>query len=276
MMKNKIGIIFGLEDILAGKTEELFSFDLETVQLRCWCPDNLTKENAEKVKKALDGKLAVTSVWAGWTGPSIWNFTEGPETLGLVPEAYRFKRMEELCRAMDFAYELGVEDVATHMGFIPEQPVYDGYQGLVNAVKYVGQKAASRGIHFNFETGQETPVTLMRTIADTKLSNLGVNLDPANLIMYGRANPIDAVGIYGDKIRGVHVKDGLYPAGDFSELGKETKVGDGKVNFPIFLRELEKAGYEGDLYIEREISGEQQTKDIIDTIKYLKNIMKGE
>lgn len=272
-MKNKIGIIFSLEDILNGNTKELFDFDLETVQLRCWHPENLTSENAKKVKEALSGKLEVTSVWAGWSGPSIWNFTDGPETLGLVPETYRFKRMEELCHAMDFAEELGVPDVATHMGFIPEQPVYQGYHGLVNAVAYVGRYAASKGIWFNFETGQETPTTLMRTIADTGLSNLGVNLDPANLIMYGRANPVDAVGIYGDKIRGVHVKDGVYPHGDFSKLGDETKVGEGKVNFPVFMGELAKAGYEGDLYIEREISGEQQTKDIIDTIKYLKDII---
>lgn len=275
-MKNKIGIIFGLEDVLEGKTEELFAFDLETVQLRCWKPENLTKENAEKVKKALDGKLEITSVWAGWTGPCVWNFTDGPVTLGIVPADYRFKRVEELCCAIDFAAELGVSDVATHMGFIPEQPCYAEYKSVVNAVKHIGLYAASKGINFNFETGQETPVTLMRTIADTHLNNLGVNLDPANLIMYGRANPVDAVGIYGSKIRGVHVKDGLYPEGDFSELGKETKVGEGKVNFPVFMKELEKYGYEGDLYIEREISGEQQTKDIIDTIKYLKDIMKGE
>lgn len=274
-MRNKIGIIFGLEDILQGNTKELFSFDLETVQLRCWNPDNLTRENAEKVKKALDGRLKVTSVWAGWSGPSIWNFKDGPETLGLVPEAYRFKRMEELAKAMDFAVLLGVQDVATHMGFIPEQPVYQGYTGIVNAVAWVGRYAAQRGLWFNFETGQETPVTLMRTIADTGLSNLGVNLDPANLIMYGRANPVDAVSIYGDKIRGVHVKDGLYPKGDFNRLGDETKVGEGKVNFPVFLDKLiNEAGYTGDLYIEREISGERQTKDIIYTIKYLKNIIK--
>lgn len=274
-MKNKIGIIFTLEDILKGNTKELFSFDLETVQLNCWNPEMLTKENAEKVKKALDGKLQVTSVWAGWSGPAIWNFKDGPETLGLVPETYRFKRMEELAKAMDFAALLGVKDVATHMGFIPEQPVYPGYTGLVNAVAWVGRYAAKYGISFNFETGQETPVTLMRTIADTGLTNLGVNLDPANLIMYGRANPVDAVSIYGDKIRGVHVKDGLYPKGDFNRLGYETKVGEGKVNFPVFLDKLiNEEGYTGDLYIEREISGEQQTKDIIDTITYLKNIIK--
>ena len=161
------------------------------------------------------------------------------------------------------------------MGFIPEQPCYEGYRGLVEAVKWVGTYAKSKGVWFNFETGQETPTTLMRTIADTGLDNLGVNLDPANLIMYGRANPVDAVGIYGDKVRGVHLKDGNYPTGDFSKLGRETKVGEGSVNYPAFINKLVKEqGYTGDLYIEREISGAQQIADIKDTIVYIKELLK--
>lgn len=271
---NRLGIIYQIEHLLSGDNEKLFSFDLETIQLACWNPKILTKENAEKVKKIIEGRYEITSVWAGWSGPSIWNFTDGPETLGLVPETYRFQRMQELCSAIDFAHELGVQDVTTHMGFIPEQSVYPGYVGLVNAVAYVGRYAAARGMWFNFETGQETPVTLMRTIADTGLNNLGVNLDPANLIMYGRANPVDAAEIYGDKIRGVHLKDGLYPSGDYSKLGNETKVGEGKVNYPLFLDTLvNKVGYKGDLYVEREISGDQQAKDIVDTIKYVKTLL---
>lgn len=271
---NNIGIIFGLEELLAGKTEELFSFGLDSIQLRCWFPHNLTKENAEKVKEIVGDKLKITSVWAGWSGPSVWNFIGGPETLGIVPPAYRFQRIQELKKGIDFAQMLGVEDVATHMGFIPEQPVYAEYHGVVEAIKNVGAYAKAKGIHFNFETGQETPVTLMRTMADTGLDNLGVNLDPANLILYGRANPVDAVGIYGDKIRGVHLKDGNYPSGDFSKLGHETKVGEGSVNFPVFIKKLVKEqGYTGDLYIEREISGDQQIKDIRDTIVYIKDLL---
>ncbi|MBR6719593.1 MAG: sugar phosphate isomerase/epimerase [Clostridia bacterium] len=273
---NKIGIIFALEDILNEKTDELFAFGLETVQLRCWHPENLTMENAEKVKTILaKGNLVATSVWGGWSGPSIWDFVSGPKTLGLVPEDYRFQRMQELRRAVDFTVAIGAKDMATHMGFIPEQPCYEGYRGLVEAVKWVGTYAKSKGVWFNFETGQETPTTLMRTIADTGLDNLGVNLDPANLIMYGRANPVDAVGIYGDKVRGVHLKDGNYPTGDFSKLGRETKVGEGSVNYPAFINKLVKEqGYTGDLYIEREISGAQQIADIKDTIVYIKELLK--
>lgn len=76
-------------------------------------------------------------------------------------------------------------------------------------------------MYFNFETGQETPITLLLTIQDIGLDNLGINLDPANLLMYGKGNPQDAVYMYGDYIRGVHIKDELYPT-DGRRLGKET------------------------------------------------------
>jgi sugar phosphate isomerase/epimerase len=115
----------------------------------------------------------------------------------------------------------------------------------------------------------------MRCIKDIGLDNLGINLDPANLLLYGRGNPIDALDIFKGCIRGVHIKDGDYPteSRDFHYLGSERKVGEGSVNFPVFLPKLLEQGYKGDLYIEREISGEKQTKDIKDTIIYLKKMM---
>jgi sugar phosphate isomerase/epimerase len=161
------------------------------------------------------------------------------------------------------------------VGFIPEHPSFPEYRGIVQAIKYIASHCKNHGIFFNFETGQETPVTLMRCIKDIGLDNVGINFDPANLILYGRGNPVDAIDIFGGYIRGVHVKDGDYPTGDFYGLGSEKKVGEGTVNFPVFLPKLLAKGYKGDLYIEREISGEQQIKDIKDTIKYVKNILGG-
>ena len=102
--------------------------------------------------------------------------------------------------------------------------------------------------------------------------NLFINLDPANLIQYGKANPIDALDVIGDYVRGVHAKDGFYPTNG-RELGREVKVGEGKVNFPVFLRELNARGYDGSLTIEREISGEQQLIDIRETQTYLQKLI---
>ena len=92
--------------------------------------------------------------------------------------------------------------------------------------------------------------------------NVGINLDPANLIMYGKANPVDALEVFGEYVRGIHGKDGMYPT-DGHSLGAEVPLGQGKVNYPAFVAKLKEIGYEGDITIEREISGEEQKKDII-------------
>lgn len=281
--KNSIGIIQNLGHFFNAEETDLLDqmvdAGIETVQILVNESSYhlMTEENAEKLLRMIEGKLRITSLWGGWhTGPAVWNFIDGPGTLGLVPDAYRGMRLEELKRDADFAHRLGVHDMATHVGFIPEQPCYSGYRDIVSAIRHIAEYCAQYDISFNFETGQETPVTLMRLISDVGRDNLGVNLDPANLIMYGRGNPIDAVDIYGDRIRGVHVKDGMYPSKDFHKLGRERQVGEGSVNFPIFLPKLLNNGYTGDLYIEREITGKERAEDIKKTIKYLKELMRQE
>ena len=161
--------------------------------------------------------------------------------------------------------------MATHVGFVPEQPCYGEYRGVVSVIRNIAEYCKERDVYFNFETGQETPVTLMRLFYDVGLDNLGVNLDPANLILYGRGNPIDALDIYGDKIRGVHIKDGDYSKEPYKN-GIHKVVGEGSVNYPVFLPKLLN-NYKGDLYIEREITGEQQLIDVQKTVVYLKELM---
>ena len=275
MYSNSIGVIYGLSGLLRDGPQKLLDLGVECIQLNCWETELLIKENAEKTMEILKGKIRISSFWAGWSGPKVWNNIDGPLTLGLVPPPYRFQRMQDLIKGADFASWLGIADMATHMGFIPEHPVFPEYRDVVQAVKHVANYCRDKGIFFNFETGQETPVTLMRIIKDTGCDNLGVNLDPANLILYGRGNPIDALDIFKGYIRGVHVKDGDYQTTDFNKLGHERVVGEGSVNFPVFLPKLLKQGYRGDLYIEREISGDQQITDIKKTIKYLKELIAG-
>ena len=148
------------------------------------------------------------------------------------------------------------------MGFIPENPGDAQYAATVEAVRTVAAHCKENGQYFLFETGQETPVTLLRTITDVGLDNLGLNLDPANLILYGKANPVDALGVVGKYVRDVHAKDGCYPT-DGRALGQETALGEGQVNFPALIAGLKALGYDGAITIEREISGEQQIADIL-------------
>ena len=92
--------------------------------------------------------------------------------------------------------------------------------------------------------------------------------------MYGKANPVDAIDIFGDRIRSIHVKDGDYPKGDYYKLGEERVVGEGTVNYPVFLPKLLKKGFTRYLFIEREIKGEQQIIDMKKTVKYVRDLMK--
>ena len=105
-----------------------------------------------------------------------------------------------------------------------------------------------------------------------KLDNVGINLDTANLIIYGKANTVDALSVFGKYVRDTHIKDALYPTGGMT-FGKEVKVGQGRANLPEVVRVLKELGYEGNYIIEREISGEEQARDIKDTVEYLKTLL---
>ncbi|MBO5270965.1 MAG: sugar phosphate isomerase/epimerase [Clostridia bacterium] len=275
---NKIGVLIGLRadtDIFAEfkKAKEL---GCECCQLTVWDMSLYTDEKAaEVVSAAKEYDIEISTLWGGWSGPKEWNFTGGPSTLGIVPPAYRMKRTEELLRGADFAVKLGVSRLATHAGFLPENMNDPMYCDVLAALRYIAKACRQKGLCFLFETGQETPVTLLRYIEALGLDNVGVNMDTANLILYGKANSADAITVFGKYVMDTHIKDGLYPTGG-SALGKEVKVGEGMANIPEVIRRLQAVGYTGNYIIEREISGEQQTKDIIETLAYLKSILRGE
>ncbi len=235
----------------------------DTCQLCCWQEDRFTSANAAGIK-ALTRKynIEISAFWCGWAGPCEWNLMQGPVTIGLVPPAYRGARLDTLKRGSDFCAELGVEDIITHVGFIPNNPYDPDYPGLVGALRHLARHCAGNGQYFLFETGQEAPVTLLRTIEDVGAGNLGINLDPANLLMYGYGNPVDALDVFGRYVRNVHGKDGVCPSLG-KELGGEMAIGHGKVNYPEFIRKLKIIGYDRYITIEREISGEEQKKDIL-------------
>jgi sugar phosphate isomerase/epimerase len=235
---------------------------LPTCQLACWAPAHYTRENVRKVRDLSDRyHVEISSIWAGYPGPAVWNFLEGPSTIGLVPRKGRKVRVEALKKGADFAAALSVPTISTHCGFIPENPKDPVYREVLTALKEVVAHCRRKKVAFTFETGQETPVVLLRCIEDLGYDMLGINFDPANLILYGKANPVDALDVIGKYVMGVHAKDGFYPTNG-RELGKEAPLGDGKVNFPVFIPKLKKLGYRGALTIEREISGPQQIKDI--------------
>jgi sugar phosphate isomerase/epimerase len=258
----EIGVIVPLRANMEHEFEKVHAMDIRSCQLNGWHRELFTETHARQVRKLADRYgIEISAFWCGWEGPAVWNFLSGPATLGIVPVAYRHERMNMLCQGADFAKWLGTPDMITHLGFVPENPGDPAYRDVVEAVAHIGRRCLANGIHFLFETGQETPVTLRRLIEDTGLPNLGINLDPANLMMYGKANPVDAVRIFGTLIRGVHAKDGGYPVNG-RELGAEKPLGQGEVQVDRLIAALRKIGYRGALTIEREIDGEEQIQDI--------------
>jgi L-ribulose-5-phosphate 3-epimerase len=258
----KLGVFISLTKNPDLEFKKVRDFGFPTCQLNGWVQSLFTDEIAQQVVAA--GKkfnVEITSFWCGWEGPAVWDFIDGPLTLGLVPPAYRQDRLKMLKKGSDFTAKIGVRDLTTHVGFIPEDPNNPEYKSLVILLRDLAQHCRGNGQNFLFETGQETPITLLRTIEDIGLDNLGINLDPANLILYGKANPVDSLDVYGKYVKGVHAKDGLYPTtGRY--LGQEVPLGQGKVNIPVFITRLKEVGYDGPLTIEREISGEAQATDI--------------
>ena len=271
----RLGVIIYLEHDVDTEFKKVHDLGFTSCQLGCWNVSYYTDERAEQVNAAMKKYgVSISTFWGGWTGPKEWNFTGGPHTLGIVPTDYRFMRCEQLKAGSDFAKKVGAKNFATHVGFIPEVPTCAEYQGLISALNYVTKHVNKNGQTFLFETGQETPVTLLRTIEALveKGRDVGINLDPANLILYGKANPVDALDVFGKYVREVHGKDGNYPT-DGIHLGKETRLGEGKVNYPAFIAKLKEIGYDGTITIEREISGDEQIKDILDSKKLLEELI---
>lgn len=271
----EIGVVvrFDAKEALEEQFANLQKYGFASCQLCSWVPEVWTDENAAYILSLTEKYgVRINSFWCGWEGPRVWNFYDGHLTLGLVPVEYRVMRVKNLCDGADFAKKLGVTDVVTHMGFIPEDPNDPLFGGFCIAVRTVAQHLKKNGQNLLFETGQETPVTMLRCFERVGTDNLFVNLDTANLIMYGKANPVDAVDIFGTYIRNLHAKDGVYPVNGH-DLGKEVAVGTGSVDFAAVLRKLKALGYDGDITIENEIRDGKTLEYILSAREYLEKLM---
>ena len=119
---HKLGVLIGVSGTtnVSEKMKRAKEIGCECCQICIWNPADYTEEKAEEILAAAkESGLEISTLWAGWSGPSVWDFTQGPSTLGIVPEAFRMKRTEELLQGIAFAARLGVPRVATHAGFLP-------------------------------------------------------------------------------------------------------------------------------------------------------------
>ena len=266
----RLGLIIGIgkdPDAAMAKVREL---GVPTSQVFV---DEIEPELASRLRQALEKhQIEATSLVVGGPGKEVWDFYQGPLTIGLLPRETRAARIAHIKKASDLAKQCGIAAVQTHCGFIPENPNDPVYKEGIAAMREVAAYCKRNGQNFRYETGQETPITLVRAIQDVGLENQGVNFDLANLILYGKANPVDAIELLGPYVQGIHAKDGMWPTNP-KELGQEVPIGKGKVDFPRIIERLKQLNYRGAVTIEREISGPKQVEDVRYAKTYLEKLI---
>ena len=267
----RLGLILGVEPDPDAAIAKLQNLGIATCQV--YMEHSFEAAFAKTLRQSLDrANIEATSLVVGGPGKESWDFYDGPLTIGLVPRDTRATRIAHLKAASDFAARCNIPAVQTHCGFIPENPNDPLYKETVAAMREVAEYCGRYRQNFRYETGQETPITLVRAIHDVGLENQGVNFDLANLILYGKANPVDAIELLAPYIQGVHAKDGLWPTNPHN-LGEEVAIGKGKVDFPRIFQRLKEIQYGGAVTIEREISGAQQLEDVRAAKNYLQRLI---
>lgn len=210
--------------------------------------------------------ITVTCVFGGFDGESYADIPTTARTVGLVPEATRAERLTEMREISDFARRLGCPVIGLHIGFVPADRASASYQDLLQVTRQLLDHAKANGQNLHLETGQETADHLLEFIHDVNRDNLFINFDPANMILYGTGNPIEALNKVGKYVRSVHCKDAKWAADGQRGVawGSEVPLGTGDVGMETYLRTLLSLGYKGPLTIEREIAHDraQQKKDI--------------
>ncbi len=216
--------------------------------------------------------IEITTVFCGFAGESYADIPTVEATVGLVPPGTRAERLVVTKRIAAFAHRLGVVRVGAHIGCVPEDNNVPLYAEIVETVQSVCDHLGETGQTFAMETGQETAQSLRRFIEDVNKPNLRVNFDPANMILYGKDEPIPALDLLMPWIDGVHCKDGKWPT-QTGQLGEETPLGSGDVDLPRWLARLVELGYRGPLTIEREISGPEQRRDIAEARDLIRGLL---
>lgn len=163
------------------------------------------------------------------------------------------------------AARFGIPLVTFHAGFIPHDTADTARGVMAQRLRQIAETMAARNVRVALETGQENAETLLQALAEVNDSlpekaRVGVNFDPANMILYGMGDPIESLRRLLPHVLQVHVKDAV-PAASKDAWGEEKPVGLGAVDWPAFFGVLRDAGYRGDLVIERE-SGDDRQADV--------------
>ncbi|MHC4405535.1 MAG: sugar phosphate isomerase/epimerase family protein [Planctomycetota bacterium] len=259
MEKWPIGVFASIDAGLGVKLEVAQELGIPTVHLHAPHRSTRTQEQAEQfLAKLSELGIRISVVFGGFEGESYADIPTVKRTIGLVPPETRAERTQEMKEIADFARLLGVDAVALHMGYVPEESSDPLYPQVVGVTREVCDHCKNNEQRLHLETGQETAEGLLRFMDDVDRDNLFINFDPANMILYGSDEPIEALRKVGARVRSIHCKDAKWAANPGEEWGAEVPLGEGDVGMETFLRTLAEFGYDGPLTIEREIPEDPQ------------------
>ncbi len=272
MEKWPIGVFTSIDAGLGVKIEVAHELGVPTIQLHAPAKETRTAANAEKFLAYLNELgITLTAVFGGFEGESYADIPTVVETVGIVPPALRAARVQEMKEIADFAHMLQCDVVALHLGFIPHDKSDPLYGEVVEVTRDILDHCKNNQQNLHLETGQETAAGLIEFISDVERDNLFINFDPANMILYGTGEPIEALRQVGALVRSVHCKDATWADNPGVEWGAEVPLNEGAVGMEDYLRTLDEIGYTGPLTIEREIpqDPERQKTEIGNAVNLL-------
>jgi sugar phosphate isomerase/epimerase len=223
---------------------------------------------ASDIDQLMRSGLKLTATMIGFPGEDYTSIASIRRTGGVAPDELWTARRELTIRAAKLTQQLGVKLLTFHAGFVP--PSSDpAYAVMVDRISSVANAVAPDGVTLLMETGQESASELLQFLNDLNCRNVGVNYDPANMILYGAGDPLDAIAILNRHIQHVHVKDAVPSDQPRMQWGKEVPFGMGDVVPFEFLDALDKIDYTGPLCIEREAGPDRiaAVRSAIDALK---------
>jgi L-ribulose-5-phosphate 3-epimerase len=244
-----------------------------SVQIACGDPHHASWAEGEAMPNAaMKAGFQMTGTMLGFPGEDYTTPQTIEKTGGFGDPATRPERLERFKWGLNRTKQLGLKDMMLHAGFIPE--VGDAARKpFLDTLGKVSELALQAGITIAFETGQESAVLLRRTLDDLKCSNLKVNFDPANMLLYDKDDPLKVLDLLAPDIRSVHVKDANRPKVK-GTWGEEVPLGQGQTNTREFVKALKRVGYQGPLSIEREVGTQlERFQDIEHGVKFLRECL---
>ena len=270
-----IGVFTSIGAGLGASLEAVKQLGVPTVQVSAPPAEFRSTENVRRIQTEFKkAGIAITLMFCGYPGESYASIQAVREAVGLVPPKTRDERIDITRAIADFAAALGAPAIGIHIGFLSDDWESKDFADMVGVAKGLCEYCSALGIAVHLETGQETADTLLKFIERVNRTNLAVNFDPANMILYGSGQPLEALRKVGRHVRSCHCKDAVWSDKPGVEWGKEVPLGEGQVDIEKFLSILIELGYAGPLTIEREIRGEQQTKDIKKAVDLLTSLKK--